>query len=342
MTRLAKHRHAAVRAHDIERVPGEARVVDDARTGLALEERLREQTDEVVALDETTCVIEKETAVEVAVPSEAHIGAVLTDRLDGGRAVGLEHRVRHAVREVAIGCVTHLDELERQMRREQIDERPRPTVAGVDDDLQATKLAAVDVREQMLDVPHTRIERVAHARAPARRSDRRRQPPLADHRRHLLEARVGADRARPLAHELHAIVIGRVVARRDHDAAVERAARAVTRRGRVVHALGAAEPDVVDIDAALEQALRERRRERWASQAHVVPDHDALGLHKACVGTADRTREVFVDLVGDAAADVVGLESGEIHVICFCYPARTGPRSGRCRPRRGSCPIAPR
>ena len=36
MTRLAKHRHAAVRAHDVERVPGEARVVDDARTGLAL------------------------------------------------------------------------------------------------------------------------------------------------------------------------------------------------------------------------------------------------------------------------------------------------------------------
>ena len=116
--RLAEHRHAAVRAHDVERVPGEARVVDDARTGLLLEERLREQTDEVVALDETACVIEKETAVEVTVPSETHIGAVLADRLDGGRAVGLEHRVRHAVREVAVGRVAHLDELERQMRLE--------------------------------------------------------------------------------------------------------------------------------------------------------------------------------------------------------------------------------
>ena len=92
--------------------------MDDARTGLLLEEGLRKQTDEVVALDETARMVKEKAAVEVAVPSEAHIGAVLADRLDGGRAVGLEHRVRHAVREVAVGRVAHLDELERQMRLE--------------------------------------------------------------------------------------------------------------------------------------------------------------------------------------------------------------------------------
>ena len=43
---------AAVSLHDVEGVPGEARVVHDARAGLALQEHLGEEADEIVALDE--------------------------------------------------------------------------------------------------------------------------------------------------------------------------------------------------------------------------------------------------------------------------------------------------
>ena len=333
VARLTEHRHAAVLAHDLERVPGEARVVDDARTTLLLEEGLREQSHEVVALDEGAVLIEEEAAVEVAVPGEAQVGAVLADGLDGGRAVGLEHRVRYAVREMAIGRVPDLDELERQVRLEQVHERSRPAVAGIDHDLETTQLAAIDVGEQVVDVRATRVERVAQTRAPTVRRHRRRQPPVLDHRRHVLEARVGADRPRPLAHELHAVVIGRVVARRDHDAAVELAARAVAGGGREIHALRAALADVVNVDPALGETARQRRRKRRAREAHVMADDHARRLHEAGIRPPHCEREVLVDLIGDATADVVGFESGEFHGLLLSRPYRSSKRTMSSSPR---------
>ena len=73
---------------------------------------------------------------------------------------------------------------------------------------------------------------------------------------------------RLLAHELHAVVVGRVVARGHHDAAVEPLGE-----GREVHALGAAQADVGDVDAAVDagrgiSAVGELR----AGQADVAAD----------------------------------------------------------------------
>src|SRR5207253_8906545 len=70
MPRLAEHRGTAVAGDDIERVPGEARIVHDARPGLAPEKDLRQQPDQVVPLDELPGLIEEEAAIVVAVPRE--------------------------------------------------------------------------------------------------------------------------------------------------------------------------------------------------------------------------------------------------------------------------------
>ncbi len=69
--RLALHGLAAEAAHDLERAPGQPRVVHDPLAGRLREEGLREQADDVVALDELTELVEQEAAVVVAVPRDA-------------------------------------------------------------------------------------------------------------------------------------------------------------------------------------------------------------------------------------------------------------------------------
>ena len=68
MAGLGQHRLAAVLVHDIQRVPGQARVVHDAAARFALQEHLGQQADQVVTLDEGAVLVE-EAAVEVPRPT---------------------------------------------------------------------------------------------------------------------------------------------------------------------------------------------------------------------------------------------------------------------------------
>ena len=63
-----------------------------------------------------------------------------------------QHRVRHAVRKAPVGLVMNLDELERQVRLELVDDQPCAAIAGMHDDLERLQLRAIDVRQQVLDV----------------------------------------------------------------------------------------------------------------------------------------------------------------------------------------------
>jgi hypothetical protein len=116
-----------------------------------------------------------------------------------------------------------------------------------------------------------------------------------------------ADGARFLAHEFHAVVIGGVVTRGHHDPAVELAGE----RG-VVDGLGAPEPDVEHVAAAVLQPLLQRRGERGARKADVVADCHAAGLHEGRVGAPDVPRKALVDLIGHAPAHVIGLERSQL------------------------------
>src|SRR5207253_10373723 len=82
----------------------------------------------------------------------------------------------------------------------------------------------------------------------------RRQLPGLDERAHLQQSGVGADWAGVLTDELHAVVIGRVVARRHRDAAVE-----FFRKRSEVRALRAPQADVESIDTGIDQAALECR-----------------------------------------------------------------------------------
>jgi len=156
----------------------------------------------------------------------------------------------------------------------------------VDHDAQRLQRRAIDVRQQVVDVLGHDVHRVAFADLGGRRE----LPRLGD-RTDVLQAVVAADRARTLAHELHAVVVRRVVARRDHDAAVH-----LARERREVHDLRAAEADVVDVHPRIQQALLEGLGQFLAREADVAADDHFLRLDELGVSTADPVRDVLVQL----------------------------------------------
>ncbi|MNT18710.1 hypothetical protein D3C72_1539270 [compost metagenome] len=83
MTGFRHHRRAARRAHYVDGVPGEARIVNDFRARIFFEEGFSQQADDVIAFDKLAVLIEQEAAVKVAVKGDAHVRAVLNHRIAG-------------------------------------------------------------------------------------------------------------------------------------------------------------------------------------------------------------------------------------------------------------------
>jgi hypothetical protein len=97
-------------------------------------------------------------------------------------------------------------------------------------------------------------------------------------------------------------VLGRIVRRGHHDAAVEPEAA----HGEVEHR-GRAEADVDHLAA---RALGDGARDGRGGEADVASDGDAARLQEADHGAAEPLGEGLVDLGRILAADVVGFEDG--------------------------------
>jgi len=128
-----------------------------------------------------------------------------------------------------------------------------------------------------------------------------------DHLGNIFETGVGADGLTQLAHQLQAVVIGRVVAGGDHQPAVE-----LVIEGGEVHAFRAAQPDVHHIHAGVGDAADQRLRELLAGETDIAADGDAPRIDEGRVRAPYLVDEIRIDFVGNAAADIVGLESGQV------------------------------
>ena len=96
----ARHLRDATGADDLgQRVPLDARVVNDGSSGRAVEHRGGEKANDVFAIHKVAILVEEETAVEVAVPCDAEVGLVDTYGFSGDRPVFRQQRVRDAIRE---------------------------------------------------------------------------------------------------------------------------------------------------------------------------------------------------------------------------------------------------
>src|SRR5690606_3500675 len=72
------------------------------------------------------------------------------------------------------------------------------------------------------------------------------------------------------------------------------------------------EADVEHVDARVGQTANQRRGERGTRQPNVAADRDAARVDELGVGAADPISDVLVELAGNAAAHVVGLEAGDL------------------------------
>src|ERR1700722_20243319 len=133
---LAEHRLTPVLLHYLDGIPGQSRVVNDARTAVAAQKRFGEQADQIIAFDEAAVRVEKEASIIVPIPGEADVGPGIANSLDGAGPVLLQHRVGYPIGKRTIGPVIDLDELKRQTRLELIDDQSGAAVPGVDDHLE--------------------------------------------------------------------------------------------------------------------------------------------------------------------------------------------------------------
>ncbi len=126
--------------------------MDDLVAGMLGQDGRASKPDHIVALDEAAVLVEEEAAVEIAVPGDAEIGAVIAHRPGGGLAVFGQQRVGDAVGEGAVRLMVDLDELEGQVRGQQSrvgPAQPLPALTTIFRGLQGGRL---DIAEQMFDI----------------------------------------------------------------------------------------------------------------------------------------------------------------------------------------------
>ena len=172
-------------------------------------------------------------------------------------------------------------------------------VGGVHDDLVRTERADVDQLVQVLDVGRVDVARLEHAVVVQRRQVRQRLRPLLE----LRDTGVAAERQRAVLHELHAVVLRRVVRRGHHDPAVQ-----PLRGDAEVQHLRRDEAEVDGRGAGRGRSGRERLDQpgRRGPGVHAGAEPGRAQLLRQ--GAADALGGGLVQLLRVEAANVVGLE----------------------------------
>ena len=139
------------------------------------------------------------------------------------------------------------------------------------------------------------------------------------------------------ADHLAAVVLLRIVRRRDLRAAVE-----IVGRDGVIDHVGRDHPVVDDVGALLARAGDERRGQARRRHPHVASDADALRLEVGDKRAANLVKDLLVELCRIETANVVGFENVWVHRRLYSamdvVSPSTPPRSWALRP---ICPDRP-
>ena len=195
------------------------------------------------------------------------------------------------------GLVDDLD-VERQVPEDLGHDVAAHPVGGVGDDAEVAQGGAVDERVHVAHPLGHEVDllvrrRVAHGGLVV---------VGVGHRLDLDEAGVDADGLGSREAELDAVVLGGVVRGGEH-----RARRVKVARG-VVEEVRGGETEVEDLDADMARAVGEGLAEAHPRGAHVARDDDPGRADERGERRSDRAGQLFVDLIGVGAPDVVGLE----------------------------------
>ena len=232
---------------------------------------------------------------------------MLNHRVTGVVAALRQQRVRNTVREVAVRGVVHFDEGHRHVQRfkasfQGIHHRAGRAVTGVDDQLQRLEVRHVDVAQQVIDILFLQVDlliaaafRVVHWRE------------IVGFRQtlHVAQAGVAADRTRTFAHQLHAVVVHRIVAGGHFNTTVHAQVE-----GGKVNLFGPGKSDIQHVHARVLQPFRQRQLQGFTGQTHVAAQHDGLRLQVFAIGAANAPRDIFIQLFAQLAANIVGFKTG--------------------------------
>src|SRR5690625_446197 len=121
----------------------------------------------------------------------------------------------------------------------------------------------------------------------------------------VMETRVPIDRPRALTPHFHTVVIDRVVAGGDNDAAVS----LEMCRGKITF-FRAAQADVDTVRPFVLNSTRHGLLKRLAGQAHVSAHDNRFWFEKTGIGPAYAVSDIFVKFFAQLATNVVGFKTG--------------------------------
>ena len=295
-------RDAAGLLHLFFGIPGQPRIVEDLAAGLLHQHFPGQKTHDIIALDEAAGFIPEEAAVEIAVPGDAQIRVMLADRAGRLFPVFRKQRVWNAVGKGTVRLMVKPHELKRQMLRQEVHDSPGTAIAAVDDDLKRRKLPRLDVAQQVPDI----VALVVVPEETSGRSGGAGQVACCDQPGHLFQPRFAGDRPRPFNYQLHAVVVGRIVAGGDDHAPVD--AVRFHAEGGVIDLFGAAEPQIDYVGAHLLQAFCQRCAKFLAAQPDIASDHDLLETVYRGETATDLPGEFRIQLVRNSSPDIVCFE----------------------------------
>ena len=263
------------------------------------QERFRQQRRDEVAGDEFAAAVDEEAPIGVAIPRNPDIGLLTNHFLGDVAAVLLEQRVRLVMRERPVDVETELCRLARELIEQQRRDESGHSAARIEHDGERCDDGRVDERHHLLDVLEDDVAR----RHGSRRRGGPRQRVVDDHVADLAEPLIAAQRQRAAPHHLDAVVLLRIVRRRDLRASFE----AVVDHREVEH-VRAEHAVVDDVGALLARALDEGGGNARRRDAHVARDANLARAEVDDEAAANLPRDLFVDFARVESADVVGLE----------------------------------
>ena len=173
-------------------------------------------------------------------------------------------------------------------RFQRINHRACRTVTGVHHQLEGRQIFDVDVLQQVIDI---RIAQVNFLIAAALTFIHRREVVSLRQTLHIAQPGITADWTRAFAHQLHAVVIHRIMTGGDFNAAIN-----TQMEGRKIDFFGAGKANIKHIDARIAQAARQRQLQRFAGQTHIAAQHNGFWLQKLAIGAANTPRNIFIQL----------------------------------------------
>src|SRR5579875_1780253 len=291
------HRDPPVLGDDLGNRARGDQIVDDRSPGLAGQLAHGDQRGERRRGDDVPPLVDHEAAIGVPVERQAGVRRRVDHRPPQVLQVRRVDRVGLVMGERAVQLEVERHDLDRQPLEHLRHRMAGHPVARVHGDLERPDPGQVHQPPEAGGVAGEQVPAGDRARPGGLRRDA-----AGRHLAQLGQAAVLADRARAVPAQLDPVVGRRVVAGGDHGAGDAQAAAGV------VEHVGGAEPAVDDVGASRGHPPRERRGERRRRGAHVVDDHDRARPRQRGERRAHGLRDSLVQLLGDVAADVIGLE----------------------------------